>query len=72
MRTVEDVILSPEFQVTIPRQFVEQMGLKSGEKIKIISSGNRIELIPVRPIKAYRGMFKGEDLSIERDDEDRL
>ena len=72
MQVVENVTLSSDFQVTIPRQLVEKMGLKSGGTMQIVSRGNSIELIPANSMKEFRGVFKGADLSIERDDEDRL
>lgn len=72
MPATQDVVISPNYQVTIPKQFVDEMGLKSGEKIRMVSRGNSIELIPQRPLSSYRGIFKGDDLSIERDEEDRL
>jgi hypothetical protein len=47
------------------------MGLRSGEKAKVVSFRNRIEIIPMREVRSLRGYLKGIDTSFERDG-DRL
>ncbi len=68
---METVTVSPKFQVVIPQKVREAIGLRSGEKIKVVSFRNRIELLPVRDVRSLRGYLKGIDASIERD-EDRV
>ena len=63
--------ISPKFQVVIPKDIREQMHLRAGQKVEIIRYENRIELIPIRPIKELRGILKGMDTHIPRD-EDRI
>jgi AbrB family looped-hinge helix DNA binding protein len=65
------VTLSPKFQVVIPKQVRERMSLRAGEKIEVISFDDRIELVPVRPMREMRGFLRGLDRSFERDKEDR-
>jgi len=65
------VTISPKFQVVIPQQVREAMGLRSGEKAHVISFRNRIEIIPLRDIRSLRGYLKGIDTSFARDG-DRL
>ena len=65
------VKISPKFQVVIPKGIREQMHLKAGQRVEIIRYENRIELIPIRSIKELRGILKGMDSDIPRD-EDRL
>jgi AbrB family looped-hinge helix DNA binding protein len=65
------VTVSPKFQVVIPLAIREAMGLKPGQKVQAIQYGDRIELIPVRSIRKSRGMLKGIDTSVPRDN-DRL
>jgi hypothetical protein len=43
------------------------MGLRSGEKAKVVSFRNRIEIIPMRDIRKLRGYLKGIDTSFERE-----
>lgn len=65
------VTISPKFQVVIPRHVREELSLRPGEKMRVIHYQNRVEFIPVRPIESFRGILKGMDTSIQRD-EDRL
>jgi len=62
------VTVSPKFQVVIPLAIREAMGIKPGQKVQAIQYGDRIELIPVRSIRKSRGMLKGIDTSVPRDD----
>ena len=61
------VTVSPKYQVVIPKEIRESMGIKSGEKIQMISFQNRIELIPIRPMKEMKGFLKGIDTEVKRD-----
>jgi AbrB family looped-hinge helix DNA binding protein len=65
------VTVSPKFQVVIPKRVRESMGIVSGQKIQMLTYGNRIELIPVKPMKALRGFLPGIDTSVKRE-KDRL
>ena len=61
------VTVSPKYQVVIPKEVRESMGIVSGQKIQILTYQNRIELIPVQPMKKLRGFLKGIDTSVRRD-----
>ncbi len=61
------VTISPKFQVVIPKDIRERLGLTPGQKIQAIVCGNRIELIPVRPVVEMRGFLKGIDTRIQRE-----
>jgi len=65
------VTISPKFQVVIPQLIRDKLSLSPGQKIQAIVYGNRIELIPLRPIKEMRGFLKGIDTKVERET-DRL
>ena len=47
------------------------MGIKSGQKIQVLSYKDRLELIPLKPIEDLRGIFVGLDSNVARED-DRL
>ena len=47
------------------------MGIVSGQKIQVLTYRNRIELIPLMPMKKLRGFLKGIDTEVERD-KDRI
>ncbi len=68
---METVTVSPKYQVVIPSRVRELLGVKPGQKVKVILYDNRIEMIPVRPVREARGFLKGIDPSVEREP-DRL
>ena len=63
---METVTISPKFQVVIPQKIREGMGLRSGEKAKVFSFKNRIEIIPMREVRKLRGYLKGMDTTLVR------
>jgi hypothetical protein len=64
---VETVTISPKFQIVIPQRIRESMGLRSGEKARVLAFRNRIEVIPIRDVRALRGYLKGIDTSVVRE-----
>jgi AbrB family looped-hinge helix DNA binding protein len=68
---MEAVKISPKFQVVIPRDVRERLGLVPGQKMQVIAYGHRIELIPEQDIRNMRGLLRGIDTHVERE-EDRL
>ncbi len=68
MRTVT---VSPKFQVVIPKEVRESMGIVSGQKVQMLTYGNRIELIPIKPMSEMKGILKGIDTEVPRD-KDRI
>ena len=68
---MNNITISPKFQVVLPRKIREQLGLRPGQKLKAIAYGDRIELIPVRPVREMRGFLAGIDTTVPRD-EDRV
>ncbi len=64
---MEVVTVSPKYQVVIPLSVRQSLGIKPGYKIQVILYENRIELIPLQPIKKMRGFLKGIDTTLERD-----
>lgn len=66
-----EVTVSSKFQIVIPKEIRESMGIVSGQKVQIMSYQGRIEVIPLKPMKAMRGFLKGIDITVIRE-EDRL
>jgi len=64
---MDTVTVSPKYQVVIPRRVRESLGKPPGQKVQVIQYGDRVELIPVKPIKQTRGFLKGIDTGIERE-----
>ena len=48
---------SLKFPVVIPQKIRESLGLRSGEKVKMVCFRNLIEIIPVREIRSLRGFL---------------
>jgi AbrB family looped-hinge helix DNA binding protein len=65
------VTVSPKYQIVVPKDVRESMGIYSGQKIQVLPCQNRIELIPIKPMKKMRGFLKGIDTDIDRD-KDRI
>ena len=61
------VIVSPKYQVVIPKEVREKLALSPGQKIQVVVYGDRIVLIPVRPTKQMRGFLKGIDTRVDRE-----
>ena len=61
------VTVSPKFQVVIPKEIREALGIVAGQKIQMLSYQGRIELIPLKPMREMRGSLKGIDTRVERD-----
>jgi AbrB family looped-hinge helix DNA binding protein len=61
------VTVSPKFQVVIPQSIRQALGLRPGQKVEALQYLDRVEFIPVRPVKAMRGFLKGIDTTVPRD-----
>lgn len=64
---METVTISPKYQVVIPKDIRNRLKLVPGQKVQAILYEDRIELIPVRPIKKMRGFLKGIDTEVPRE-----
>lgn len=62
---METVTISPKYQVVIPQKIRERLGLRSGEKVRMIPFDGRVEIVPVRSIKQLRGFVRGINTDIE-------
>jgi len=65
------VTVSPKYQIVIPKEIRESMGIVSGQKVQIMSYQGRIEVIPLKPMKKMRGFLKGIETTVHRE-EDRI
>ncbi len=63
------VTISPKFQVVIPKEIREALGLTPGQKIEAMVYDGRIELVPLQPIEEVRGFLRGIDTFVEREDD---
>nr|WP_310487296.1 AbrB/MazE/SpoVT family DNA-binding domain-containing protein [Chamaesiphon sp. VAR_69_metabat_338] len=65
--SMDTVIVSSQYQIVIPQEIRESMGIVSGQKIQMIAYRNRIELIPLKPIAQMRGFLKGIETEVVRE-----
>ena len=61
------VTVSPKFQVVIPKELREALGIFSGQKIQMLTYQNRIELIPLKSMREMKGFLKGINTKVQRD-----
>ena len=61
------VTISPKYQVVIPKEIRRKLNLSPGQKVQTIAYDDRIELIPIVPIKKMKGFLKGINTEIPRD-----
>ena len=69
---MEQVKISPKFQVVIPKAVRESLGLRAGQRLQVIQYGDRIELVPVRSIGEMRGFLAGMRTDLEREPDREL
>ena len=64
------VTLSSKYQVVIPSSMRERLNLKPGAKLTWIEFEGAAQLVPLKPVSAYRGMaraLKDSDIPNEPD-----
>jgi AbrB family looped-hinge helix DNA binding protein len=67
--SMSTVTVSPKYQVVIPRQVREEFDIRPGEKVQVFVYEGRIELVPVRRLRRLRGIVRGIDTSVEREED---
>jgi AbrB family looped-hinge helix DNA binding protein len=64
---MDTVTISPKYQVVIPKAIRARLKLKAGQKVQAIVYQDRIELVPVRPVRQLKGFLKGIDTTVPRE-----
>jgi AbrB family looped-hinge helix DNA binding protein len=54
---MDTVVISRGFQVRLPRRVREALGLAPGQRLRVVHYGQRIELVPMRPLIECAGLF---------------
>ena len=65
------VTVSPKYQVVIPKEIREELGIIAGQQVQVLVYKGRIELIPLQPMEKLRGFAKGIGVAFKRE-ADRL
>ena len=66
---MDSVILSPKYQIVIPKKVRNLLKLSPCQKVQVIPYENRIELIPERSISEMRGFLKGMNTDFDREED---
>lgn len=56
------VTVSPKFQVVIPKEVRDRIGLEAGQKVHVFELEESILLVPQVPVSSLRGFLKDLDL----------
>ena len=64
------VTVSPKFQVVIPKELREELGVKVGDRLEAVKVGAKIQLQRVTPLSELFGSLKGKNTFV-RDKKDR-
>lgn len=70
-RTPTSLEVSDDFRIEIPEHIRAAMDIKPGQKFQPIVYEGRLELVRIRPPEEIRGILKGIDTEVDRE-EDRL
>jgi AbrB family looped-hinge helix DNA binding protein len=55
----QTVVVSPKFQVVIPREIREAGGILPGSRMSVFEINGVIQLVPVKNPAQYRGLLAG-------------
>ena len=65
-------VISPKFQIVIPKQIRERLGLRPGPRVSLIERDGLVTMVPQRPISEMRGIARGVSYEGYRDETDRI
>ncbi|MGB0259128.1 MAG: AbrB/MazE/SpoVT family DNA-binding domain-containing protein [Coraliomargarita sp.] len=69
MNTVK---VSPKFQVVIPKEMRTRLSISAGDSLEVIPFEGRLELVPTRSARELRGIARGIDTRVNRDEAERV
>ncbi len=69
---MDTVTVSPKFQVVIPQDVRESVGIKPGDRMVVLQKGDVIYLVRVGSIKSMKGFAKGVSSKGVRDESERF
>lgn len=60
------ITISPKFQIAIPKNVREQIGLQAGDRLQVMVYDRRIELIPIEKLSDLKGSLQGIQTKVKR------
>jgi bifunctional DNA-binding transcriptional regulator/antitoxin component of YhaV-PrlF toxin-antitoxin module len=67
-----EVILSPKYQLLVPKNVRRELKLHGGQKFQVIVKEGLITFVPDRPFKDMKGSLKGLNTKGLREEGERL
>lgn len=64
--------VSPKYQIVIPKEVRESIGLEVGQELQVVAKGGTITLVPEQPIEKLRGFARGIKTTNLREKKDRM
>ena len=64
--------ISSKFQIVIPRDVRQKLGLLSGQQLQVLEKGGVISLVPQVTLKSLKGSLKGVTSGDIREKKDRV
>ena len=68
---METATLSSKYQLVVPRQAREGLGLTPGARLTVLHKGGVLYLVPERPLPELRGIARGTKKKGLRDKKNR-
>jgi AbrB family looped-hinge helix DNA binding protein len=65
-------VISPKFQIVIPKEIRERLELRAGQSVSLIERNGLITIVPQGPLAELRGIAKSVSYEGYRDETDRL
>lgn len=63
------VVISPKFQIVIPKDVRRQLNIRAGQRVEVRVEGGRVVLQPELPMSALRGICPGIETDVPNDPE---
>ena len=67
-----EVVISPKYQVVIPKEVREGLKLRKNQKLAVIVKNGVISLVPTPSLEELRGIAKGLKIKEVREEKERI
>ena len=61
------VTVSSKYQIVIPKDVREPLGIEPGQKLRVFRFGDLITVVPVRSMREIKGKYPGIDTHVPND-----
>lgn len=70
MRRFHSTTISANYEITLTKEFCDEMGWQPGQRLKLIVVDGLAHLVPIRSIEELKGIAKGASMEGYREEED--